>query len=387
MNFPHPFRFAAVLAISVALAGSLAAQSAGIAFTRKASAFALTLFPSNALAREELASHALFASDGIVTSELGMQTAKTWAIQAYRKEPLTPEAHAVLAVTEPNEGIRSEIVSLALEMNRRNSKLQAVILQEQVAAQDYLGAVATLDRILRVRPSKYQELFPILLDVFIRKGAADEFAEILDGTSLWHRAFFQYAVKQPSALLNLLEVRKQVSFENAGLDEALIKNLVAEGEFDAAFDLYEKLKGNSRSYTVSEKLVWSSTYSPFEWTYIDQAGFRAQPSLNSDQLEISIRPGKGGVVARRLIEAPETPFKLIVEHGMTSRQILEDIDISLRCVGGSLPFFDRSLAEQDDGIQIDSLPSSCSFVEIAIGARAWSGRSSLRAEIGSLRIR
>ena len=180
MKFAHPFRFAALLVISVALAVSLAAQSAGIALTRKAPAFALTLFPLNALAREELASQALFASEGIVTSESVTQKARKWAIQAYREEPLTPEAHAVLALTEPDERIRSEIVSLASQMNRRNSKLQAVILQEQVTAQDYPGSVATLDRILRVRPSRYQELFPTLLPVFIREGAADDDGDVLE---------------------------------------------------------------------------------------------------------------------------------------------------------------------------------------------------------------
>lgn len=387
MKFAHPFRFAAVLVIGVALAVFLAAQSAGIALTRKAPAFALTLFPLNALAREELASQALFASEGIVTSESGTQKARKWAIQAYREEPLTPEAHAVLALTEPDERIRSEIVSLASQMNRRNAKLQAVILQEQVAAQDYPGSVATLDRILRVRPSRYQELFPTLLAVFIRDGAADEFAQILDGTSLWHRAFFQYAVTQPPALLNLLEVRKQVSFENAGLDEALIKNLVAEGELDAAFDFYEKLRSNKRPDAGSGKLAWDSTYSPFEWKYVDQAGFRAQPSLDSDQLEISLRPGKGGVVARRLVKAPETPFVLVVEHSITAEQILKDINVGLWCVGSGFSVLDRNLADQSDGFEISSLPESCSFVEMMIKARAWSGRSSLNAEIEAFYIR
>ncbi|WP_435201428.1 hypothetical protein [Qipengyuania sp. 902] len=366
----------------------IGAQSAGIALTRKAPETALSLFPLNGLAQEELAIGVFrsVAAD-LVSAEVGNPMAERWALEAYQKEPLTPEAHAILALAEQDEEARSEIVSLVSALNRRNTTLQAVVLQEQVAQQDYPGTVATLDRILRVRPSRSAELFPSLLPLFARDGAVDEFERILDGTSPWHERFFRFALKEPAALTNLLELRKRVPFDDQHLDQTLLVNLVAQGELDAAYEFYQRL-GVDSADDDHGPLDWKSTFAPFEWAFSDRAGFRAQPSLSGEELEISARPGEGGVVARRLIKTPNSPFKIEFEHSIDSPQVLRDIDILLRCGGAEgAPLLDRDLAKHGDGFEISSPPKSCRFIEIIIEARAWSGRSPLNAEIEAIRIR
>ena len=389
MKLANPFRLVAMAILGVSLAIALAAQSAGIALTRKAPETALSLFPLNGLAQEELASSAfLSVAEGLVPAEVGMPMAGQWALEAYRKEPLTPEAHAILALAEEDASARSEIVSLASQLDRRDPRLQAVVLQEQVAQQDYAGAIATLDRILRVRPSRSAELFPSLIPLFAREGAVDEFARILDGTSPWHEVFFRHAVREPAALSNLLELRKRVSFDNQQLDQTLLKNLVAEGELNAAYGFYKQLREGDQSRDRAGVLDWDHTFAPFEWAFSDRAGLRAQPSFSAEKLEISVKPGEGGVVARRLIKTPESSFVLEIEHDIESSQALQDIDIGLRCGGADNSLvLDQNLASQGNGFEIANLPDSCSFIEILIEARAWSGRSALNAEIDSVRIR
>lgn len=387
MRVARPLRLTVCAALGLALAVGLAVQSAGIALTRKAPQASHELFPLNGLSQEELATAAVLSvAEGLVPAEIGMPMAEEWALEAYRKEPLTPEAHAILALAEEDEDGRSEILKLALKLNRRNPRLQGVVLQEQVGQQDYLGAVATLDRILRVRPSRSGELFPALLPVFVKEGAVAEFARILDGTSPWHQAFFQYAVRQPAALRNLLELRQSVTFNDQRLDQALLNNLVTEGEFDLAFAFYQLLGGADS--VSGDGTSWVSTFPPFDWSFSDKAGLRAQPSLSSEKLEISVKPGEGGVVARRLIKAPEAPFVVEVKHNIASSQTLQDTDVSLRCSGvdGAL-VLNRNLASQGRGFEITSLPESCLFVEMSIEARAWSGRSALNAELDSFFIR
>lgn len=388
MKLAQPFRAFVCTLLGIALAFGLAAQAAGIALTRKAPETALSLFPLNGLAEEKIATFAFVAAqEGLAADENETSTAEEWARAAYRGEPLSPEAHAILALSEEDENVRSRILSLASNLNRRDPRLQAAILQEQVTTQDYQGAIATLDRILRVRPSRTDELLPALLPVFVREGAVDEFASILDGTSPWHEGFLGRAVKEPAALPNLLKLRKLVNFDDPELDRALLKNLVAEGELENAYSFYTLLVDGDPLRDSSGEIGWESAFPPFDWEFSDRAGFRAQASRDASELEIAVRPGEGGVVARRIIIAPDTPFVLRVKQNGVSPQSLQDIDISLRCGGASgVSLLDRSLARQDGGFEVESLPDSCSFVQIRIKARAWSGRSALNARIDSISI-
>ncbi|WP_417819066.1 hypothetical protein [Tritonibacter scottomollicae] len=387
MNLASSLRLVGLSALGLVLASALAAQSAGIALSRKAPDTALSLFPLNGLAQEKLAALSLLAAaqeDEAIAS--GPQRTEECARAAYRNEPLTPQALAILAMAEQDQQTRSRIVVLASELDRREPRLQAVVLQEQVAAQDYAGAVATLDRILRVGPSRAQEVFPTLLAVFARDGAVEEFAQILDGSSRWHHAFFEYAVRQPSALPNLLSLRRRVSFDDERLDQALLRNLVAQGDIGSAYEFYLAVGGGELQALHGSSLGWTTTYAPFDWELSDEAGLRAQPSLNSEHLEISVKPGRGGVIARRLLEAPQGPFVLQVKHGEAATPALRDIDVGLRCVAEGQVILDASLAKQDGGFEIGSLPASCTFLEVTIAARAWSGRAALNEQIDSIRI-
>jgi len=387
MKVVHPLRLAVTAIVGVALATGLGVQSAGIALTGRAPPTALSLFPLNGLAKEELAS-AVFIAGGIGEGDGASSLASQWALAAYQSEPLTPEAHAILALSEQGVATRSEIVDLASELNRRNPRLQAVVLQGQATEQDYSGAIATLDRILRVRPSQSPDMFPTLLPVFVREGAVDEFARILNGTSPWHEKFFRYAVRQPTALLNLVALRKRVSFHSEELDKILLKNLVREGELEVAYEFYKQLEDEVLPGESAVAVGWNSTYAPFDWDLKDEAGIRAQPSQTSSQLEISVRPGEGGVVARRLIRTPEVPFILEVEHDIKSSHAMKDITIQLYCRNaGTSQILKRSLDSVGSGVEIDNLPKSCSFVELSIEARAWSGRQALNVTIDSIGFR
>ncbi|AXK42832.1 hypothetical protein DVR09_11285 [Erythrobacter aureus] len=387
MKPAHPVRLAVLSVSGLALAAALAVQSAGIALARKSPDLAVELFPLNGLALERLATVTFLATsvEG-GGADLGPLSPEELAATAYRNEPLVPEAQAILALSEQDEKARSRIVALASRLDRREPRLQAVVLQEQVAALDYPGAIATLDRILRVRPSRSQDMFPTLLAVFVQDGAVAEFARILDGSSPWHQAFFEYAVKQPEALRNLLALRGKVSFDHQELDQELLSNLVKQGEVTAAFRFYEQIASSGGGGGVLGALSWSSAYAPFEWSFSDEAGLRAQPSLDGKRLNLSVKPGRGGVVARRLIKAPEVPFVVQVEHDIRSPQSVQDINIVLQCANDGTAIVDANLARQGEGYEIGSLPSSCAFVEILVEARAWSGRSALNAELVGIRI-
>ena len=99
-----------------------------------------------------------------------------------------------------------------------------------------------------------------------------------------------------------------------------------------------------------------------------------------------MKPGKGGVVARRLVRAPERPFSIIVKHDIDSQQALQDIDVVIKCAGQTNVILEANLVRQGNGYRIDNLPSDCAFIEIAIAARAWSGRSALNENIEAVDV-
>lgn len=384
MKVARPVRLSVSITLGLMLAAVLGAQSAGIALTRKAPDTAITAFPLNGLAYENIASAIFLATTEATGSpEQGAKAAKSWALEAYRREPLVPKAHAILALAEDDPEKRKKILDAALALNRREPRLQAVVLQEQVAEADYPAAIASLDRILRVKPSQYNELFPVLINVFAQEGALSEFAKILDGSSEWHGRFFRFAASQPSALRNLAALRSQMAFDDEVTDRTLMRSLVREGDVATAASLYQRIADPAATAAV---VGWETDYPPFDWSLTDEAGLRAQPSLSGEELEISVKPGKGGVVARRLLRAPATPFSITVEHGIDSQQALQDIDIVVRCAGAKSAIIEANLVRQGNGYRIESLPTECSFVEVALAARAWSGRSALNENIKAVRV-
>ena len=385
MKLAKPLRFT-LLSLACGLLGlGLGFQSAGIALTSKEPEIATRLFPLNGLAQENIASET-YASSAVDSEEpeAAARRAEMWARLAYLKEPLTPNSLAILALAEDQEKSRSLVVDLASTLNRRELTLQGLVLQEHVLAENYGGAVGTIDEILRVRPSRSAELFPVLLSVFVQEGAVEEFSRVLDGSSPWHKRFISYAIGKPEALANLVELRSRQSFDDPKLDQTFLRNLAAGGDLEASFTLYRLLSEEGSAGRSNQVLSWVSTFEPFDWSFVDSPEFRAQTSQNSDNLELYIRPGNGGPFAKRTIRAPEVPFAISVTHEIRPSNLSQDVKVVLTCLGSGEQIMEVPFGENEMSHSIDRLPSGCSYLELALHGRAWSGKSALKGEISPL---
>ncbi|MXO95849.1 hypothetical protein GRI34_05365 [Erythrobacter aquimaris] len=385
MKLAKPVRFTLVTLSCGLLALGLGFQSAGIALTSKEPETATNLFPLNGLAQENIASETYASSVALSQGpEAAARGAKMWARLAYLKEPLTPNSLAILALATDQGKSRSTVVDLASTLNRRDLTLQGLVLQEQVLVENYGGAVGTVDEILRVRPSRSAELFPVLLSVFVQEGAVEEFSQVLDGSSPWHKRFVSYAIGQPEALANLVELRSRQSFDDQKLDQSLLRNLAAEGDLEASYALYRRLSGEGSAGRSSQVLSWTYTFEPFDWTFVDSAEFRAQTSQISDHLELYIRPGNGGPFATRTISAPDVPFTISAKHDIRPSNLSQDVKVVLTCVGSGEQVMEVPFGADELSHSITRLPYGCSFLELALHGRAWSGKSALKGEISPL---
>ncbi len=380
-------RLIAVSTAAVVLAVALGAQAVSSVSTRKQPALAVTTFPANGLAREALA----FQNFSVAVAEQTDPTAAARqnvaeALLAIKSDPLAPKAIVVIALGEEDEGLQADILEAASKINRRDLNLQSQILRKHLAAQDYDRSINTLDQILRVHPEYSPEFFPVLGEALDQPETIPLFAEILDGSAAWHERFLNYTVRQRVALPSLAALRPLITSATVDFDKRLIAGLTGQGDSERAAAIYRLASGNEGRADLNEPLGWASEYPPFEWQFIDEAGFRAQPSRDGDELELFVRPGKGGLIAGRLLQAPDGPFAIRIEHDIKPIHQREDASLALTCTNGSAPVLTQTLEQPTDTFQVQALPQDCDYMVLAINARAWTGRSALRGSIKQISV-
>lgn len=384
-NWP---RLTLASAFALGLAFVLAGQALSSASTRSAPGLAVSAFPFNGLAQEQLAFETFTA--GVSAPEDTFEVARSaseTALQAVRSDPLTPKAHTILALAAGDPSSRKAIITAATRLNRRELSLQGLALQEHIASEDYAGTIETLDQILRVHPEYSREFFPVLAQALGQEETIPLFAEMLDNSSPWHARFLSFAVGQRDSLSNLALLRAQIEVDEESFDRRLIAGLAGNGDVAGAEALYQRVTGRDAGLRGEGQLDWSSAYPPFDWRLVDEPGFRAQQSPDGSELELSVRPGKGGVIAARLLSAPQGPFEVSLDHRIAPTEQMRDVRLQLSCVGNTAPFFDERFSRGEGGFEVPSPPQNCEYMIIAINARAWSGRSALSGTIEPVRIR
>lgn len=382
-----PIRLTAAIFLAFTVAGLVFLQSASGVLTRKQPAMSVQLFSLNGLAQAQLASRQFQAEiadqDDIAPSaKLAADAAK----RAFALEPLTPKTHAILAIAEDDFVKQNSILDAALTINRRDLLLQGLILKAEIDQRDYRGSLATLDRILRVHPEQSATFFPLLVQVLERDAALPEIASLLDGNSNWHASFLGHAARQTSALPNLAKLRMQNKSADPEIDRHLINGLAAGGQTDLSFRIYNAAVSNRTAPYGAGRLDWITEFPPFDWQLQNEAGFRAQPSRNGNELEIFVRDGKGGIVAQRRLAAPSGDLSLSFSHSLQPENQIKDARLLISCPGDKEPFYDRSLSPGKNSFELGNLLDRCKFIDLALYVRVWTGSPKLQGNIGQLQL-
>lgn len=304
------------------------------------------------------------------------------AVRALKYDPLLPMAHAILAISEIDAARQTRLIALSSQLNRRELLLQGLTLQSRVDAGDHVGAIERLDQILRVHPQREAEFFPLLTDRLKQKVSTPAFRDLLAKPLPWRDRFLMHAVSDPVAAQRLATIRETVNFENPDFDRRLISDLAQNGDIEVAARIYRQL---SKSAFATAGSNWFSEYPPFDWTFADKGGQRAQLSKDGRELEFAIAPGNGGVLASRVIETPGTPFSVLVRYQLTNPLLGKDLKLSLACVGQSQPFLESTIVEFNQRLDVDRTPS-CDYVVLKFFGRSWTGGEPLKGSIRELLI-
>lgn len=345
------------------------------------------MFGFNGLAYEQLAFRRFQeeATDAQALRDAAF-SARPYALSAIAAEPLAPKAHAIAALSSESLDRRAELVTLASRLNRRDLALQGVVLEQALEDEDYDRTVATLDQILRVHPDHKQRFYPALLQALAVPEAGAAFADLLNNSSPWHGDFLMTASRTSEVQPALASIRENITVPNKAIDQRLIAGLIRQGAISEARKVYEIARAGTRN-DQGGRLSWNAAFPPFDWRLQAQNDFRAQPSRDGERLEIYARPGQGGVIAQRIIAAPQAPFpvELTVDAAQDIRP--PNIRLQLRCADGGDDFFEEPLRRGRNAMLVPAVPQECAGISLRIYARAMSGEPALRAELGRIVLR
>ncbi len=375
--------------IGVPFAVILAMQALSIGLTKRAPGLAVTLFPANGLAKEQVAFDSF--QDKVkagVSAEDAARANAPMAREALMSTPLAPRALAILAIAEANDKKRDAILDVGAQINKRDLPLQSLLLERALERGNYSESVLILDRILRVHPEYAERFFLPLAEAMADPETIPAFIDLLKDTAPWHHYFLAFAVTKPEAQVNLAQVRRSIVVDDKGLDRRLIRSLVNQQKFAAANKLYVFLSQvpDAASDKQAGRLSWKADYPPFDWSMTDGRHLRAQPSRDGRQLEIFARSGEGGVVAQRLLQLSEAGEALAFEAygGTLGASGKLELRISCAISGELIQSFD--IRPGRNHVLLKSLSANCDQIILAINARAQSGRPTFRAVMSTIAI-
>ena len=308
------------------------------------------------------------------------------ARRAYQLEPLSPKAHVILALTEEDLRARNEIIESASRLNKRQLALQGLLLDKNIAEGSYAKSIETIDQILRAHPEVSERFFPLLVQVLSVDDTIPLFSELFARPLPWRQPFLNFALKDDRVLINLAELRRGVVLDNEGFDRRLIGRLVDRGDLSKAAQVYELIRPAARIRGHSGRLDWNSDYPPLDWKLASGRGLNAYVLDDGRALALSVSPGRGGVIASRVIFPQVSRFSVRVDHDLDLSDRLGNLRLEVRCTGAASPFFVSAIERVGREFAVDASYQSCDAYEIALSARAWTGSTPLRGSISSVWI-
>ncbi|QFT76301.1 hypothetical protein [Erythrobacter sp. THAF29] len=385
-------RLGVAVLIGLALAVATALHTLSMLAQRNSPEQAVALFPANGAARE-LAAFREFSENVADPAQIQLAAAavRDDALAAWRSDPTSAKALVLLSLAMTEPSARQDAALSASRINRRDLALQGAVLEAHIERDDFENVVETLDQILRVHTSRASEFFPLLGEALRDERTTPVFARLLDGSSPWHESFLStYALGQDDLLPQLAQLRAQRDLGDEAYDRRLVDRLARTGRFAEASALYSLLRSDAgralpAAASGAQVIDWAADYPPFEWRFVDQPDFRAQESRDGERLELFARPGKGGIMARRIVAVPTSAFAIKVDFTAESPSDGQAVRLELSCPELEKVLLAQALEEGANTIEVRNAPG-CDTVQIAIIARAFSGQPTLRSELSRISI-
>jgi hypothetical protein len=407
VRIEHPIKLVLIAGVVAPLAIFAGTHSLASVKAFDAPGEALKFYPSHGIARENSAFAQFYrdvaqaASSSAAAEDrsrldaeqvaaralaLAARASASEARLAFQLEPLSPKAHAILALSQADASIKNNIIAEASLLNKRQLALQGLALEKYVSERNYPKITETIDQVLRAHPEVSDRFFPILLQVLSSEEALPDLARIFAAPLPWRQPFMNFALRDQRALRNLGLLRVQVKLDDQEFDKRLISRLFDIGEMDTARSVYEAIRPGSPSDITQGELGWASDYPPYEWRLVSERGLRTQIAADGTGIEVKVEPGRGGVVASRLITPPGPRFDIRISHDLNLSGSLDSLKLSIVCAPSDELVYEGVVKQPVQSFAVNALPAACDAYRLVLSARAWTGLQAIAGTISSVSI-
>lgn len=267
------------------------------------------------------ATQASVASQTPVPEELA-----TLVDEALAAEPLNYAAHSAIALQmrQADDPDLARFVELASQVRPRTPSTIGLSMELASKDGDLNRVLRLLDRLHAVRPQLVRTAMPSIVAELEKAPETVDYSALLAREPSWAPIFLSEAIGSEQLLPLVAQGRVRApdaDVSNDLIDAAMVRKLVANGDFDTAWSLYELSSGSRTSGGLSMK----DAKPPFDWELFQTAGQNA--TVKSDgTLEISLSSG-GAVAAKQIVRIPAGANRLT---GSISRSGTTDHDLIIR---------------------------------------------------------
>lgn len=312
--------------IALALAAAVGAWSYAIANEKRS--------PVNALAiggpfagRAEAGTATLFLAARQAQGHDGSVSAmeRRLARQAYRSEPLSMSALAILALSMPNEAEarrRQSLLESAGRLSRRNTLVNNELIKSAAQRNDDRAFFTWLSRLMLTGNEAKKVYGSAMADATAKDGAIKALTPIIGAGPNWSDDYWQLVAGRPNSLVNAAKLRLAIAgrpwrqTEVKPTDLRILSGLVRIGEFDAARDMAKGLEPRISQARSSANLLNNADFSaeprlpPFDWELAASGNLGASIDAKNGGMLISAIGGARGTAARQLLPLSPGDYSL-----------------------------------------------------------------------------
>lgn len=237
------------------------------------------------------------------------------ARQGFDHEPLAAKGLPVLirslaAKGQEQQSIR--LLELAGKVTRRDSLINAMLIDREVAMERPERAVVLLGRAMAVSNEVRSFYVDRLVLATANPKAASAFADILGAEPEWGADYWSAVLRNSVATPQAGELRLRIAGppwnRNAPQDTdfELISQLASRNYWDLAFDLSRALglRAVEGNFLTNADFVRTPRFVPFDWDLMQTGEIGS--SVEKGSLVVSGLPGTNGAVARQIIALPKS---------------------------------------------------------------------------------
>ena len=366
-----------VAAMGLAVISGL--HALGVVAESKNPPLAQYAFPTNGLAKTELASlqfKLAVVQNGSQLPEKLPPEIRDLALAGYIAEPTDPEAIRILAQYSESWGNKERartLMRLIPSLSKRDKVANLWLARDFGELQRTDEALAIYDTALRASSSVVEQLMPQMVASMADPRLVEPYSVLLDRDPPWAPQFWQRLIDNDAALANTGKLRELVAVKGMALsakqDRALVRRLADKGHLNEALSLFRKLDpGNSgRGILANRDFKRQPEFAPFDWELFSTGYFGASIDPSAGRMAISAVPGSSGVAARQLVRLPAGTYRL----SATLRSALprdSKLAIVIRCAENGSNAARRFLISGTALDQQVSTDGVCSFhwLELAI---------------------